>query len=1143
MDLSELFTEQNQAGGRKELINPGDIAIIGISLRLPFADNPDRFWELLSNSIDTVRLPEENRRRDCIYRNKLLQNENKPQFCEGSFLSEVDKFDAAYFGCTPREADYMSLIQRMLLTGSAEAIENAGYRISEVKSGRTGVFVGYIGDGDGGQYMEAMKQLLPSDRKAMAVTGNLSSVIAGHVSHFFDFHGPAVVVDTACSSSLTALHLAVRSLQCGDCEQAVVGSARVLAFPLKQDYELGMESPDGVTKAFDDSADGTGLGEGMVCMLLKPLERALEDHDSVYAVIAGTAVNQDGATLGITAPSAEAQEEVIVRAWKEAGVRPQDIDYIETHGTGTKLGDPVELTALERAVRRYTKGKQFCPIGSLKTNIGHLYETSGLAGVAKAIVCMEHRRIPPIRNFYEPNRMIDFVSSPVFIADRPLALPKQAVIGVSSFGFSGTNCHVILKSPPETEETGDEEKNSGFVFSARSDGALSKTLLDFADWLEHGSGRKVSLSKLSKALITERDQSDRSVCIEAGSHRELIRELRKAASAIPSYLTAEQKRSRGKQQVQRLHMPPTGREEKRHWFTDSLAAVARDSLNTIRYRAYEADGKQVPEDVLLICTEENRAVLCGVCGELPHVEPEFANAGLVYDMMRKHSCTGLLLCAEYIKEDTALQVKESETYAELILELARMLEKDGTIRSVRLIFVSRGLTVDAYPGKETDYTMLYPCALSGALRCEFAFAGVSVIDIDRAPESMVWVAENCGKTFSKHIAVRNGSAFVKQLEPLRVNNSIYSVKEDKCYVLLGGLGGIGSATALYLARNGARLIIAAQRREHPEKYRKLASQLSEYHCELQAVQCDICSAWSVEKLFRYLEERSLRVGGMVHCAGSAGGALLRNVNTVHSTNVISPKTDGLLNIERAIRNSSCCQGMDFLMLSSSAMTLADIPGQGQYSVGNYFMDVCVSRLRAKGIPACSVDWTAWSDAGMARDNHFTGYMGLMDDMTAEKAMEILPVLLCGSEPLTVAGKICSGRLRDHMDARLSVNILMDGSGHAVEKTKPEKAASVSSAEEVRRTIVECIKDVTGLESIGDEDNLLESGMDSITLSRIHESIEEAYPGAVMMSQMFVYPTVSGLSGYIYENLVQKSGDNKTSGVRNIDDAISLLEKM
>ena len=161
----------NQAGGRKELINPGDIAIIGISLRLPFADNPDRFWELLSNSIDTVRLPEENRRRDCIYRNKLLQNENEPQFCEGSFLSEVDKFDAAYFGCTPREADYMSLIQRMLLTGSAEAIENAGYRISEVKSGRTGVFVGYIGDGDGGQYMEAMKQLLPSDRKAMAVTG------------------------------------------------------------------------------------------------------------------------------------------------------------------------------------------------------------------------------------------------------------------------------------------------------------------------------------------------------------------------------------------------------------------------------------------------------------------------------------------------------------------------------------------------------------------------------------------------------------------------------------------------------------------------------------------------------------------------------------------------------------------------------------------------------------------------------------------------------------------------------------------------------------------------------------------------------------------------------------------------------------
>ena len=229
------------------------------------------------------------------------------------------------------------------------------------------------------------------------------------------------MVDTACSSSLVAVHLACKSLFSGECETAIVGSVKINILPIKDKLlrEIGIESKSSTAQTFDDSSDGTGFGEGAVALLLKPLHKAVEDGDHIHAVIKGSAINQDGSSLGITAPNSSAQEDVILRAWKDVDVHPETITFIETHGTGTKLGDPVtRVQAIQSAFEKRTDKKSFCALGAIKTNIGHLDHASGLAGLVKTVLCMKHRMIPPNLHFQKLNKEIDLVNSSVYISDR-----------------------------------------------------------------------------------------------------------------------------------------------------------------------------------------------------------------------------------------------------------------------------------------------------------------------------------------------------------------------------------------------------------------------------------------------------------------------------------------------------------------------------------------------------------------------------------------------------------------------------------------------------------------------------------------------------------------------------------------------------
>ncbi|GGG02026.1 beta-ketoacyl synthase N-terminal-like domain-containing protein [Paenibacillus aceti] len=545
-----------------------EIAIIGLSLRMPGADHIEQFWDNLTQGLDSIGPLSEERQRDSLsfIRTFTQLPADGIQFSHGGFMQDIDKFDYAFFNLSPKEASLMDPNQRLFLQAAWEAIEDAGYGGSRIQGSKTGVYIGYADWPAYGQYITKNQ---PS-QIPMASIGNTPSIIAGRIAYMLDLQGPALLVDTACSSSLVAVHLACMALRNAECEMAIAGGVKVCLMPVDGLFEIGIESANRRTSAFDDSSDGTVWGEGTVALLLKPLSQALRDQDPIHAVIRGSAINQDGTSVGLTAPNAASQEKLLIRAWKDAGVHPETIGYIEAHGTGTKLGDPIETDGIRRAFRHYTKRKQFCAIGSVKSNIGHLDAASGVAGLAKAIVSLKYKKLPPTLHFTRPNRNIPFESLPLYVSDRlePWETNEEHPrrCGVSSFGFSGTNCHLVLEEAPliggSTADTKqDQEPDLGdqprlTVLSAKSRPALERLMhayihrlpeLDgsFADLCftaQTGRGHySCRLAIIADGISSLRDKL--SAALEAG-----LEKLKDAAESGEGILYSEHRTTSGRRE-------------------------------------------------------------------------------------------------------------------------------------------------------------------------------------------------------------------------------------------------------------------------------------------------------------------------------------------------------------------------------------------------------------------------------------------------------------------------------------------------------------------------------------------------------------------------------------------------------------------
>ncbi|MBZ9609084.1 SDR family NAD(P)-dependent oxidoreductase [Clostridium estertheticum] len=541
------FVDKGRKTKENKKITKDDIAIIGVSGKFPMSKDLQVFWNNLKEAQDCItEVPKGRWNVDEYYTTD--KNELGKMYCKwGGFVDDVDKFDALFFNISPREAEIMDPQERMFLECAYNTIEDAGYTRNSLENKKVGVFAGVMY----GQY-----QLLDAeiDGKKIALSSVYAS-IANRVSYHLNLNGPSIALDTMCSSSLTSIHLACDSIRKGESNYAIAGGVNVSIHPHKYIFlsQQKFAASDGRCRSFGEGGDGyvpgeggDGYvpGEGVGAVLLKSLDKAIEDGDNIYAVIKGTAINHGGKTTGFTVPNPTMQGAVINETLKESGINPRTINYIEAHGTGTSLGDPIEISGLVKAFKEYTNDKQFCAIGSVKSNIGHCESAAGIAAIIKVILQMKYKKLVPSIHSDELNSNINFETTPFYVqrtlsnwdrlilkeGNKEKVYPRRA--GVSSFGAGGANAHILLEEyigEKEDKTSGELENGRIVVLSARNEERLKVYVEDMKDYFDTIDDAEISVDDIAYTLQIGREPFAERLALVVSSVKE-IKELLKEFS-------------------------------------------------------------------------------------------------------------------------------------------------------------------------------------------------------------------------------------------------------------------------------------------------------------------------------------------------------------------------------------------------------------------------------------------------------------------------------------------------------------------------------------------------------------------------------------------------------------------------------------
>ncbi|HYO56327.1 type I polyketide synthase [Archangium sp.] len=522
----EARLEQAEASRREP------IAIVGMACRLPGGvEEPEGFWELLVKGVDaTSEVPPDRWDAEALY-DPDLQAKGRIRTRRGGFLKDVDRFDARFFGISPREAESMDPQQRLVLEVAWEALERAGYAVDRTRRDRVGVFVGVMNN-DYGQLALNAEGLAGIDPYFIGARANCA--ISGRLSYLFGFQGPSLVVDAACASSMVAVHLACQSLRNGECAMALAAGVNLILSPEASVYLScsGALSPDGRCKTFDASADGFGRAEACGVLVLERLSDARARGANILAVIRGSAVGHDGPSSAFTVPNGVAQQSVIRQALQGAGVSPAEVSYLEAHGTGTAMGDPIEAEAVWSVLKEGREGGESLWMGSVKTNIGYPEAASGVVGMMKVVLAMRHKQLPAHLHLKKPNPHIDWKAMGVKV---PVELtvwePTQGrrIAGVTSYGRTGTLAHVVMEEAPARVEVkrGIERPEHVLVLSARSEEALRAQAGRYARFLAEGHAE---LGDVCFTAAAGRAHFEHRLAV-VGSNAQQVRERLLAAEA------------------------------------------------------------------------------------------------------------------------------------------------------------------------------------------------------------------------------------------------------------------------------------------------------------------------------------------------------------------------------------------------------------------------------------------------------------------------------------------------------------------------------------------------------------------------------------------------------------------------------------
>lgn len=1011
-------------------ISTKDVAIIGIAAKLPKAECVDGFWNNIKEGVDCITNIPLTREKDIRqYYDKTVYSHKDIEYSLGGYLNRIDEFDYTFFNLSPKEASTIDPVQRLFLQTAIEAIEDAGYGGARIEGSNTGIFIGHESD-DPFDYKHYLANL-DINYLNTGVTGNLTSIIGGRLAHYLDLKGMTLSVDTACSSSLVSVHLACESLRHKKVDMAIVGGVRINILPIKGRLDFGVTSSHGRTRAFDADADGTGSGEGAITMVLKPLHRAIADRDNVYGVIKGSAVNQDGRTIGISAPNPYAQQEVIQKAITDAGIHPETITYIEAHGTGTRLGDPIEIEGIQKAFSQYTSKKQFCGIGSVKTNIGHLDNLSGLAGLLKATLMLKHKELVPTLHFDCPNDKIDFTRSPVYVNTKNIPWEPDCSIrrcGVSSFGFSGTNCHMVLEEYiPKDHQLLDKKSKYLFLLSAKSKEALKELLRKYLDYFIDNKITEDKLGDICYTLSTGRWHYPYRIAIIVKEVGELVNHLRQLsqetdlhnAMMLYDYNSDDKKIdnshiTNGSDNLGEIRMQylsgkeisfdklyqkslhkkislPTYPFEKHRCWIDPGSEELYDYMYEIGWNKEELPLTSVKKGIIIFVYGQDNLDRLQQIKLDPSWESLFIEVGQEYGRDKNiskipNSIEGFISVFSTINIRDVIgiiDITSLSSFRRSSIDIS-LVKKDGLysylnmIKALLQVDIELSTTIvvgSEYIDKiEEQEELIFPenALLKGgvsSMRWEHPQIKCKLVDVDSHTNLQCLVLELTQTKDCFNVTYRHNIRHVETLIPFQNKERVEPItfKENGIYIIAGGIGGIGLEVAKYLASQKRCHIIMLNRRDYKTK-----KQLTEaYQGMIDAilntgstVSLKSVDICNQEELTQVIEDIKREHGKINGVIHCAGIA-----KGVFLETVDLEFYDKLIasKVEGTINMYEAIQneGVEFFILMSSVITLIGGYGGSAYTSANAFMDAFSKYVHHKTMQVVTINWPMWQKTGLA----------------------------------------------------------------------------------------------------------------------------------------------------------------------------------
>ena len=1134
------------------------IAIIGMGCRFPGgAIDPDAYWQSLCNGTDAVSaIPEERWSVEACY-DPQRDASGKIYTRFGSFLGDVSGFDADFFGVSPREACALDPQQRLLLEVTWETLEHAAIAPASLRHSQTGVFVG-IGQNDYGQLQLNAGELERITR--FDGTGNGFCFAPGRISHTLGVRGPSIAVDCACSSSLVAVHLACQSLHARECDLAIAAGVQLILSPEVTVFlcRAGALAADGRCKAFDAAADGFGRGEGCGVVALKRLSDARADGDFVWAIIRGSAVNHDGPSSGLTVPSVRAQAELLSRALASARLEPEAVGYIEAHGTGTQLGDPIEAEALVAIHGRKRSPETPLWLASAKTNHGHLEAAAGIAGLIKTALSLRHNKIPPHLHFRTLNPHIAWdrlaVRIPTGLENWQAEHPRIA--GVSAFGFGGTNAHVIIEEGGVAVQPASLHGAQVLLLSARTEAALREMALRYAKHLEQH--RDLALSDVCRTAALGRNHFVKRVALVAESRAtgcDLLRAFANGEMPLGIWSgpvsSAEENAEESEPEATTLEdaaaayvqgrsfdlgrwfrksgrppvvLPTYPFERQRYWIekprrSASRIPVTRDTAVGI----YEIHWKQLTERTGWREPPRRSGrwlVLSSADSNGDAIAEELRRAGgLCTDAGIELSTLDTLVADTATKSEQLAGIVHCGGGCDSALRLFQAVRRLNMNRSPPVWLVTENAQViGAEEEHNLSQAMLWGLGRSLALDWPDLWGGLHDLPGRSGRETIVALVGELLRPSLDQAIWRESSTWVPQLRPRRDGERAgqagqVELRADGAYWIMGGWGAIGLRVAEWLVSRGAGLIVLSGRREPPATASEFVQRATARGARVWLRRSDCTDADATANCAHEIEAAGYALRGVFHAAGLGGVRRSDELMFSEFERVCRAKVDGARNLHELTRNRE----LDYFVLFSSIAAVWGSKGQAHYAAANHFLDALAQvRFRA-GLPALTVNWGPWAGGGLTdavaqAALERLGISVLQPD-AALRALETL--LLSKAAPQAVAVNADWDRFTSVFDG-LPRQQFFDEIA-SVEPSEKKRGEKMCARPELQQRVPEIVAELLGYPAgrkLNAQAGFRDLGMDSVMAVELRRRLEQEFGVALSATLAFDHPNLTRLLDHL-----------------------------